>query len=159
MCSCYFIKHSTFNWSNFPSLANSHSCFVIYSWCWRAALRDRCLPNIVLWFLQRLLLGNGELLSSYFFRGLESAAVLCILICSSSFSSVVGFYFTVKAKIMGVSKKMISMISIAMVQHKIMIFTLKMSSVKDLEVLQHYFIVKRTLQFDAVSHQALRLNP
>lgn len=40
------------------------------------------MPNIVLCFIKRLLFGNGELLS-FFFKELESVAVLSIWICTS----------------------------------------------------------------------------
>lgn len=43
------------------------------------------MPNIVLCFIKRLLFGNGELLSFsfFFFKEVESVAVLYILICTS----------------------------------------------------------------------------
>lgn len=86
-----------FNWSNFLNLANSPSCFVIYSRWRKAFLGDKHLPNIVLCFLRRLLLGNGELLYSSF-KGLESMAVPQVLICISSISPMLGFIYLLYRK-------------------------------------------------------------
>lgn len=91
MCSCYFIKCSTFNWSNFPNLANSYSCFVVYCWHWRASLWDKHLPNIVVCFIKTVLLGYSKLLSSHFGGRLKTVAVIYMFICTF-FSSVVAFY-------------------------------------------------------------------
>lgn len=51
------------------------------------------MPNIVVCFIKKLLLGNGELLLFFFFcKDLESVLMLYILICTSSLACVVGLF-------------------------------------------------------------------
>lgn len=148
-----------FNWSNFLNLANSPSCFVIYSRWRKAFLGDKHLPNIVLCFLRRLLLGNGELLYSSF-KGLESMAVPQVLICISSISPMLGFIYLLYRK----SRSNENFLKLERMRQSTMwpysmIADLKKYDMKDLKVLLYTFIIKRTLKCNGSFPKALLPHP
>lgn len=85
------------------------------------------------------------------FRGLENVATMYILTYTSFLLWWAFMYSIIKDKTMGVFKKYDAMTNIAMVQPKRMIWNMKKSYMEVLEDFLHYFIIKWTLQADAIS--------